>query len=100
MSESITSADVGVLKTVEKAPRAAALKRELEERKAQLEALIAPAREYYERHVNDEKYLEAKRIIKELSPELGQVHNELAVLARLNPTNKSLKVESGNYSRS
>jgi hypothetical protein len=79
-----------------KAPRSAALKAELEAEKVKLEAELAPARELYERHVNDPAFLAAKRTIKELNAKLGPIQNELAALARAGGS-KGIQVEPGEY---
>lgn len=56
-----------------------------EDLKAQEEDLLAelqPHRDFYEKHVNDPHYLEARAKIKEISARLAPVRNELAALAR------------------
>jgi hypothetical protein len=94
--QTITSADVGTI-TLSKAPRADALRAELEAEEARLLAILEPAREYYEQHCNDSKYLAAKRLIKEVNAALGPVRNELAALARAKGSN-GIKVEPGEFS--
>lgn len=77
-----------------KAPLTAALKAKLLEEKEKLEKELAPHREFYEGHVNDKKYLEAKKKIKEISNKLGPINNELAALARAEGA-KGIRAESG-----
>lgn len=79
-----------------KAPITAALKAKLLEEEARLETQLAPHRDLHDRHVNDPKFLAAKRAIKEISPKLAAVKNELAALARAGGA-KSLKAEPGEY---
>jgi len=81
-----------------KAPQVAELKKKLEAEKAALEAELAPFRAFYEQHVNDPRYLEAKAKIKELSAKLAPIGNELAALARVGGS-KRMTVEPGEYSR-
>lgn len=81
-----------------KAPRVAELKAKLEAEKAALEAELAPYRAFYEAHVNDPKYLEAKAKIKELNAKIAPIGNELAALAR-SMGSKRLNVEPGHYAR-
>lgn len=66
----------------EKTPRLKQMFQELHQRKAELVAKLRPAREFYEAHVNDPRYLEARRVIKEVSAELAPIDNEIAALAR------------------
>ncbi len=81
-----------------KAPQVAALKAKLEAEKAALEAELAPFRAFYEQHVNDPKYLEAKVKIREINAKLAPIGNELAALARVSGA-KNLKIESGHYDK-
>ena len=80
------------------APRAAARHAELKAEESRLEALMAPAREYYEKWVNDPKGLECKQIIKKVNAQLGPIKNELAALARAGGS-KGIKIEPGTYSK-
>lgn len=77
-----------------KAPLTAALKAKLLVEKETLEKELSPHREFYEKHVNDPKYLESKKKIKELNNKLGPINNELAALARAEGA-KGIKAESG-----
>lgn len=79
----------------DKSPRASKLRAELKEEEAKLEAELRPHREYHDRHVNDAKYLEARKKIKEISKKLAGVKNELAALARSSGTNTAIKAETG-----
>ena len=107
VSETVTAADVGDVPAIIvdlpperiKAPRATALYNELKQAEAKLEAELAPAREYYEKHVNDPKYIAACAAIRRLSNELFDIKNDLAAMARLNPRNKSLQVEGGQFAK-
>jgi hypothetical protein len=79
-----------------KTPRVSELKAQLEKEKAELEALLAPAREFYEKHCNDPQYLASKKIIREVNAKLVPICNELAAIARA-AGSKGIKVESGTY---
>lgn len=87
--------DTGV-KEVIKTPGLLALKKDLEARKAALMEKIGPAREVYERKINDTELVEARRIIKENQKELGEVDNELAAIARALGA-KGIRAEPGEY---
>lgn len=77
-----------------KSPRVAALKAELETKKAELLARLAPARELHDKHVNDPAYLAARKTIKEVNAELAPIENELAQLARAGGARR-IKAEPG-----
>lgn len=79
-----------------KAPRTAKLYEELKAEEARLEAILAPARETYERLVNDPALIEARKVIRATNALLAPVKNELAVLARAGGA-RSLKAEPGVY---
>lgn len=81
-----------------KSPLVEALRKKLTEEKERLEKEIAPYREYHDKHVNDAKYLEARKRIKEINAELGPVCNELAALARSTGA-RGMRVEPGQYSK-
>ncbi len=70
---------------------------ELQNQKDALVAALKPARDDYERLVNDPRLLECKRIIKETNAKLLPIENELAGLARM-LGGKSIEVEQGEYS--
>lgn len=97
----LTAADVGTVEAAAftrpaKAPRAAALKAELEAEKALLEPELAKYREVYDRLINAPELLEARAKIKAISAKLGPVLNELAALARAGGS-KGIKAEAGAY---
>jgi hypothetical protein len=102
MSDTVTTVDSTekpeIVRKVVKAPRVAALVEQLQAEKAELEAQLAPYREFYEAHVNDPKYLEAKVKIKELNAKIAPLCNELAAIARANGA-KSIKIEPGNFAK-
>jgi molecular chaperone GrpE (heat shock protein) len=81
-----------------KSPRADALKAELEAERDALLRELAPHREYYERHQADQRFIQARQKIKEISAKLGPVQNELAALARASGA-RSIKAEAGTYTR-
>lgn len=80
-----------------KAPRAAALKEQLEAEKASLEAELAPARAAYDRLINAPELLAARAKIKEVSAKLAPILNELAALARAGGA-RGIKAEAGQFS--
>ena len=71
--------------------------RELTQRKEEALKVLAPHREYYEKHVNDPKYLAAKKAIKEANAILGPIDTELAIVARA-IGGKGIKIEPGSFS--
>lgn len=79
-----------------KAPRTEQLRKELEAEKAALMKELQPYRDYYDKHVNDAKYVEARKKIKELGAKIGPIDNELAVLARAGGA-KGIQAEQGIY---
>jgi hypothetical protein len=85
------------LKEVEqdKSPRVTALRKELEADRDKLLAELKDYREYYDKHVNDAKFLESQKKIKEISKKLAPLQNELAKLARASGGNKGMKAEPG-----
>lgn len=78
----------------EKNPRLRKMFDELMIQKNQILEEVNPAREFYERHVNDPRFIEARKTIKEGNAKLGPIDNELAALARALGA-KSIKAESG-----
>jgi hypothetical protein len=81
---------------VEKAPRARALYEALQKEKAVLLAELKPFRDFYEAHVSDKRFTEAKARIKKINALLFPIDNELAALARAGGA-RGIKVEAGNY---
>lgn len=84
--QTVTLAEVGELpaeakKKPVKSPRVDALRKELEQERDKLAAELKGYREYHDKHVNDSKFLESRKKIKEISAKLGPVQNELARLA-------------------
>lgn len=88
-----------VVKTQSKTPLTDELKQRLLTEKAKLLAILAPARKDYEELVNHPRLLECKKIIREVSPLLAEIENELAVLARNRRGNRGLRIEPGTYQR-
>lgn len=98
--QTVTAADVGevpaeLVKKPNKSPRAAALKAELQKDKDRLEAELKDYREFHDRHVNDPKYLECCKKIREINGKLGPINNELAALARVDAGNRGIRAEAG-----
>lgn len=97
MSDQVTpAAETPAAERPAKAPRAAALKAELEAARAKLEAELAPARAFHDAHVNDPKFLAAKATIKRVNAALFPILSDLAVLARAKGS-KGILAEPGGY---
>lgn len=79
-----------------KNPRVAELYKQLQTEKEALEKELQPYREVHDKHVNDPKFLEARKKIKEINAKLGPICNELASIARAGGA-RSIKVESGSF---
>lgn len=95
MSDTVVSAASD--KVDVKAPRVGKLREELEAEEKRLEALLAPAREVYEKLINNPELIKARNTIKEVSRQLVPIKNELAQL-RKKPNGKTLKADTGTYS--
>ncbi len=70
---------------------------ELLERKDELEANLKPIREEFDRLTQNPRIVELRKIIVAAKPELFEIDNELAALARALGPVKSIKIESGHY---
>ncbi len=77
-----------------KTPLVDQLRAELLKQKAALLEKLTPAREAHDRLVNHPELIAARKAIKELSPQLAAVENELA---RLAPPTHRLAAEEGRY---
>lgn len=71
--------------------------KELVQQKEETLKALAPFREFYEQHVNDPKYLAAKKALKESGAILGPIDQELAMIARALGA-KRIKIEPGVFS--
>lgn len=61
-----------------------------------LEAVLKQYREYHDKHVNDPKFIEARKKIKEINAKLAPLKNEQAAITRGSAGNKgSIKAEPG-----
>jgi hypothetical protein len=78
----------------DKTPRLRELFLELLAEKEKLLEMIRPARETYEKLVNDPQLIEVRRLIKEMNPKLAAIDNELAGLTRALGS-KGIKIEQG-----
>lgn len=96
MSDEVNAAEP--VKTITKAPRSLQLYEELKVEEARLEAILVPAREIYEKKVNDPELIKARQVIKETQAQLAPIKNELAVLARAGGA-RGLKAEPGVYKK-
>lgn len=83
--QAITTKDVGKIDpsmlAPEKHPQLRQLRVKLQAEKDAILKKVAPAREAYERLINDPKLVEARKVIKENNKRLGEIDNQLAGIA-------------------
>lgn len=95
--QSITKDDVGTLDlTAHKAPRLRLLMQELQAEKAKLVESLKAHREFYEKHVNDPRYLAARKAIKDANGPLSKLESEISRLS-IALGGKQLKIEPGKF---
>lgn len=80
----------------DKMPRLKELFKQVSAEKVELLKVVAPARETYEKLINDPKLVEARKVIKEFNPKLAKLDQELAGLAKA-LGGKNMKLETGVY---
>lgn len=80
----------------QKNPRLRAMYDDLKKQADAVRAQLDPAREVYDRKVNDPELVAARKAIKELSAKLAPIEQELAALAKALGT-RTLKAEAGVY---